>query len=338
MTTRCKNTPLPTLKRGSVLVAIFWIMSILAFAVVASVSVVQMQSDTVTANTHGKHARALAEKGIAIAIHTNIKRSDPLLNYESESSNEGYSSTFESMSTTFGFNSLVNELTQNQDENDAFNSVSTSLLGLIFIQEWGMDAGDATILLNSLSEWVDENDEVNTLEGWERFNYENAGITGRPYNRYFKSLNEVELVHGYEHLENVKPDWKSYFNIWTTSQIDLSSASPEIISLASITEAGKVIDIDGAQLIYERVIGDDGIRDTEDDLENGEPAQLLSEYSVGDTSGISSRYKFEGANQEFSLIKSRGWSGQVSLTVEMALQGRASSPLILERVETLSYE
>ncbi len=320
---------------GSALVAVFWIMSILAMAVFASLSVVKIQADVATSESHGRLARELAEKGIAIAVHGSIKRSDPLLTYQDEYGSSGYESTFTSLATTFGLNALINKALQEYRQDG--ESLGNTLLYQIITEEWEMDPSDAQLFLHCLFEWVDADDQVTTTTGWEEINYESEGFTGRPYNRYFSSLDEVRLVHGYDALEAAKPDWSNYFNIWTTHQIDLASADPEIISLNSLSPIGRIIDIESASLLHQRIIGEDGIKDTEDDLQQANVEQLLTEFGSGDISLIADRYIFEGLRPKYSLVESKGYSGNISLTIKLALLGRGNTPQILHRKETLDY-
>jgi len=220
-------------------------------------------------------------------------------------------------------------------------TVSDSLLYQLFTEAWGMDDGDAQILLHCLVEWVDPNDKVTTISGWERLKYEAEGFAGRPFNRFFKTLDEIEYVHGFEALEQAQPNWKSYFNIWTEGQIDVSSATPEIISLASLTGFGREVDESSAIILQERILGEDGILGTEDDMPNPDLTALLTEIGAGDIELLQQRYILEGDNPRYAMLSSKGWSGSVALTINLSLQFQSARPLILERTETLenlSYE
>ena len=309
-------------------------MGILSFAVFAAISVVKIQSDISTSESHGRKARALAEKGIALASHSATKNGDPLLNFNDTDYAEGYSAKMTSLSSTFGLNVLISNVETTLTSNTG--TLSSTLLYQIFTEAWGMDSGDAQTFIHCLVEWVDPDDRITTISGWERSNYENEGFIGFPYNRSFKSLEEVENVHGYEALAEVKPDWKDFFNIWTDGQIDLTSASPEIISLASITEFGRAIDVTSATQLQEQLIGEDGISGTKDDLPNPNLDQLLDESSNNNTSQIRNRYIIEGQSPAFGTLTSRGWSGSVQITIILSLQTQSNQPLILDRKEILS--
>ena len=314
-------------------------MAILSMLVVSSIAVVKVQTDSVTAESHGHVARILAEKGIALCSVRNIKRNDPLLTQSNPSGTEGYNAKFEALATTFGFNALVNQMIADARGGGGGPPVQVeqSFLGLLFIDVWGLEPQAASFFLNNIVEWVDPDDEVTTLEGWERPNYIYAGFTGRPYNRYFKSLDEVELVQGFEALRTIKPNWKDYFNIWTGASIDIISANAEMLSLASITPSGRLLQVGDAVAIKSEIYGADGQLDTEDDLPSPNPQTLLQQYCLGDPSLILDRYSAEGTRPEYFMIESTGWSGKVALTVKMSLQNKGNSLLLLERTEKIYY-
>ena len=326
------NTP-PHLSRGSAIIAIFWIIAVLGMAVFASLSVVKIQSDLASSESHTQRARALAERGIALATHPNIANDDPLLSFTHEDGFEGFQARSSSLSQTFGFNALVNEAKQLELSGEG--PVSESFLYILFNEGWGLDESDAQTLVHCLIEWSDTDDQVTTLTGWERPQYESEGFFGRPYNRFFKSLDEVKLVHGYSALEEARPDWANFFNVWTNGKIDLSSAEPEIIALASLTPTGQLIDLSSATLLVERLRGEDGIPNTKDDNQNSDLLSLLSEYSSGDPTPLSQRYSLEGNAPIYQTIESLGWSGTHLLEVKLSLHITGSRPLLLNRVEKL---
>jgi general secretion pathway protein K len=51
------------MKRGSTLVAVFWLMSILSLAVFTAVRLLYYEVDLVTSQVHGSRARQVAEMG-----------------------------------------------------------------------------------------------------------------------------------------------------------------------------------------------------------------------------------------------------------------------------------
>ena len=328
-----RNLQRPHLSRGSALIAIFWIMGILAMAVFATLAVVKVQSDISTSSSHGHRARALAGKGLALAMHREVDNGDPLLNFKNPEFEEGYQASLEPLAQNFGINGLINEVIEQQTTNN--RALSSTLLYQLFTEAWGMDEGEAQTFLHSLVEWVDPNDQVTTLSGWERLNYEREGFEGRPFNRHFKSLDEIPYVHGYEALEAANPDWRSSFNVWTPGAIDVGSASPEIISLASLSTLGRAIDVESAAIMQEQILGSDGIRGTEDDGLDLNLENLLSEASVSDVSQILDRYILEGEAPQYSKITSVGWSGTTKLTINLSLQTLSSRPIVLELHETL---
>lgn len=339
---------LKTLRQGSALIAIFWIMSILGLAVFATMNVVKLQSDIVSSDIHGYRAKQLAEQGIAVAAaRDQIKRSDSLLSFNNGT--EGYEATYNSLNTTIGFNALIKrtheELTgQSAAEGEAPVSLENTYFGLLLTQEWGMSLQDAVVFLSNLIEWIDAGDVVTTQYGWERLNYESEGIEGRPFNRPFYTFDEVALVEGYEEFVTAVPDWRRYFNLWSEVSINIVDADAEMISLASISPSGRQITIEDAQSFKDYIIGDDGIRDTEDDIISpnqstlglyADPALVAELFTV-----LRYNVSVDGGTGKH-VIESFGWSGDVGIKINLVVEGQGGSASLIERRETLvekSYE
>jgi len=102
-----------------------------------------------------------------------------------------------------------------------------------------------------------------------------------------------------------------------------------------MTSFGKSIDEESARILQERLLGDDGIIGTEDDMPSPDINALLAEASGGDGSELQGRYTIEGEAPRYAMISSKGWSGSTALTINLSLQFQSTRPLILERIETL---
>ncbi len=304
-------------------------------AVFATLAVVKMQADISTSQSHAHRARLLAEQGVALAVHNNIENGDPLLFFQDPAFAEGYEASRTSLAQSFGINTLAQEVMHQQRSNES--TLDDTLFYLLLTEGWGVDPSDAQVFLHCVAEWVDADDQITTLTGWERSNYEREGFPGFPYNRFFKSLEEVTYVHGFDAIEEAQPSWRSFFNIWTTNQVDIASASPEIISLASLTSFGRQIPPDAAAVMQADLLGPDGIQGTEDDLDQPNLETLLSQAASGDISTLINRYTIDSDMPQYSLITSKGWSGSISATVKLALQTQSDRPLILERTESIDH-
>jgi len=80
-------------KRGSALVAVFWVMAVLALAVFAAVRVVYYDSDIASSQLHGFEALQVAERGIAVAVNPAVEELDPILNWQDEELDISYGVT-----------------------------------------------------------------------------------------------------------------------------------------------------------------------------------------------------------------------------------------------------
>src|SRR5688572_11159484 len=103
----------PSHRQGSALIAVLWLIAILALASMAAIRVVSFDVDLATSQIHGFRARQLAEMGIAIASNPAVKRTDPLLKQMSEESGEGFEARLISEGEKFNINALLLQ----QDEN-----------------------------------------------------------------------------------------------------------------------------------------------------------------------------------------------------------------------------
>jgi general secretion pathway protein K len=297
--------------RGSALIAVLWLVAILAMASMAAIRVVSFDVDLATAQVHGFRARQLAEMGIAIGANPAVKRTDPLLRQMSEESGEGFEARLISEGEKFNINALVLK----QDE---------QLLKSLFI-DWGLTLDEAQAVTDCLIDWVDTNDETG-LTGAESEWYLAEGRLNQPFNRPFYNLDEVRLVKGMDYVEALKPDWRDWFTIWSSGQLDLNEASAELIAVAA------EVSVEEAAVIPETVRGPDGIRETEDDAPFQQLEQALALLGV-DTSmrpEITARMTVNDATQR---IESIGTVSGAKRKITVIVRNRTGRPAVLERTE-----
>lgn len=296
---------------GSALVAVLWLIAILALASIAAIRVVSFDVDLATAQVHGFRARQLAEMGIAIASNPVVKRTDPLLTYSTGEEGEGYQARIISEGEKFNINAIV--LRQDED-----------LLRSMFIG-WGMELDEAQMVVDALVDWVDSNDEVG-LNGAEVDWYSEQGRMNQPFNRPFYHLDEVRLVRGMDYVEALKPDWRNWFTIWSGGALDLNEAPAELIAVA----AG--ITPEMAAIIPETVRGPDGLRDTEDDVPFQSAAEALALLGVDGTlrPELSARMT---VNDTTTRLESIGSVAGAQRKITVIVRNRTGRPAVLERTE-----
>jgi general secretion pathway protein K len=306
-----KFSPAQLSHRGSALVAVIWLIAILAMATVAALRVVSFDVDISTAQIHGFRARQLAEMGIAVAANPAVKRTDPLLKQFSDESGEGFEARIISEGEKFNINALVLK----QDE---------QFLKSLFI-DWGLTLDEAQEMVDGLIDWVDQNEEVG-LNGAETDWYLQQGRLNQPFNRPFYNLDEMRLVRGMDYLEALKPDWRNWFTIWSSGALDLNEASAELIA------AGAEITVEEANVIPETVRGPDGLRDTDDDAPFQSVEQALALIGVDGSlrPEVSARFT---VNDTTTRLESIGTVAGAKRKITVIVRNRSGRPAVLERTE-----
>lgn len=303
-----------TMKSGSALIAVFWIMAILSLAVFSAVRVVYYDADVAAAQLNGFEALQVAEKGIAVAVNPNIEITDPLLQWQDDELDLSYSAKFVSEGAKYNINVIL----ARKDKIFLTN----------LFEDWGMDGADARNLVDNLVDWVDPDDSVE-LNGVERPWYESQGRTNHPFNRPFYNLDEVHLVKDMELLEEVKPSWKDWFTIWSSGKLNINEASAELIAAAS-----EEISINDAELLLNQILGADGLRNTEDDVPFQSVEEALSVVSISD---IESEVAMQRLSHEDDVVRiiSDGRAGTVKRRITLILRSREGQLAILDRKEEI---
>ena len=303
------------LKSGSALVAVFWIMSILSLAVFTSIQLLYFEVDLVTSQTHGNRARQMAEMGVAVAANPSVDQDDPIL--QQNFGEGGFDAQLRSEASRFNINLL---LMPGSDGSPADKSLLREILA-----SWGMEFEETQDIVDALVDWIDEGD-LEELNGAEAPYYEEIGYLNRPYNRPFYSLDEVRLVRGWDQIEALNPGWQDWFTIWTAGGLDVNEADPELLAVAA------EITVEEAESLQDRVLGPDGIRDTEDDQPFSSVEEVLSQIqSPPDRRSITTpRFTTNGQTVR---IESTGIYGDYRRKLVVILRNRGAQPALLSREE-----
>lgn len=306
-----QNTSIPGKPGGSALIAVFWILAVLALAVFSAVRVVYHDADVASAQVNGFEALQAAERGIAVAVNPVIERDDPLLSWSDGEKDISYRARITSEAARFNINVIL----LRKDK---------QLLTDIFT-DWGMELFDAQSLVDCLTDWVDAGD-LAELNGAEADWYEEQGRPNHPFDRPFYSLDEMRLVKGMHMLEEANPDWREWFTVWSNGKLDLNEAKPELIAAAA------EVSIDQARDLVEHVLGPDRERDTEDDQRIQNLAEGLAMLGVSEFQRpvVEPRLTVEDTT---TRIISDGRAGTVRRRITLILRSRTGQPAILSRKE-----
>jgi len=227
----------------------FALMLVLAAIIILSATMVglrDMLNESVKENGLEKlqfQALYLAECGITIGLHPQIKPGDPALKQTI-----GSDSGFEVNITSEGARIPINYITDQRFHDIVYN---------LFIL-WKMSPQDASTAVDSLADWVDTDNEPRT-SGAENDYYKGQGFADFPRQQGFGSLDEMLLVKGMDAVERAKPDWRNYFSVHGDGLIDLNYAPAEILMAVGDVEES------GAEALIRERSGPDGIPNTEDD-------------------------------------------------------------------------
>ena len=247
--------PLPSRRnRGAALMAVLWLIAILALACMATLRVISFDLELASAKVHGSRARQVAEMGIAVGVNDKVKRSDPLLHRVNSETGEGFDVKITSEGGRFNINLILGK----EDK---------PLLSSIFVS-WGLELDVAQEIADAMADWVDA-DNNEQLKGAEEKYYKAQGRINQPFNRPFYSIDEMALVRGMDLVEAVRPDWRDWFTVWSSGGLDVNDAPAELLAAAA------EIPVVQADTLVEKVRGIDGVRDTLDDEEQERDAALM---------------------------------------------------------------
>lgn len=298
-------------RRGSALVAVLWLIAILAFTALATVQVVKLDVDVVSAQITGFRARQLAEAGIAVGANPAVERDDPVLKQSFGDDLEGFEVRLASEAARFNINALLV-----RDDKP--------LLRSMFI-DWGLEMDQAEAVVDALADWVDGDDFV-SLNGVEVDWYEDQGRINQPFNRPFYSLDEMRLVAGMEMVEAVRPDWRNWFTVWSGGALDANEAEPELIAAAA------EVSVEDAVAVVETVLGPDQIRDTEDDARFQNLEEVLAILGVPEMMRAIVTPRLT-VNDTTTRIESIGYSSGARHLITLIVRNRTGRPAILEKFE-----
>ena len=226
------------------LLAVLCLVVMLSFLVITTAGMSKQHADMQIARMGMTRARQLAEEGIAVAVHPVIRAGDPLLR-RNVSDIESYEAQLTTEERRLNLNALL-------------TPDHLPMLERIF-QSWGMSLSDAQDIAASMMDWVDPDDLKRRPGSAEKLDYEFAGRTGLPLNRPFSSLDEVELVARMNEVRALKPDWRNWFTLRGSGQLDINTAPAEII--AAVTGAS----LENAMMLVKTRNGLDGVAFTQDD-------------------------------------------------------------------------
>lgn len=256
--TRTRLAPSRLARRGSALVAVFFMIAILGMVMYAGAKALDADAQHSRLTRARVLAKRYAQMGIELGRHPLMKDGDPLLTHFAPDGG-GFQVTLASEEARLNINVIL----QGGD---------LTLLRRL-LSRWGLEPQQASLLIDALKDWVDSDDKT-SLNGAERRDYEKAGFRGMPYNRPFKEIDEMMLVFGMPELDALRPDWREWFTVFGNGRIDVNDASAAMIGLIGDVPLERV-----AKVMTFRA-GMDGVLRTLDDQKLTSVAQLAQMLGI----------------------------------------------------------
>ncbi len=273
--------------KGSALIAVFWLIAVLGMVVFAGVKMLATDSQYAKQTRGRIYAKRYAEMGLAVGQHPAITPDEPLLRYSSPEGGS-YSVSLTAEEARFNINALI----QNPDK---------ALLKRIFAR-WNMKPEFASALMDALKDWVDP-DELVSLNGAEKRDYEKEGLEGMPFNRPFKDLDEMLFVRGMEAVNAMVPGWREWFTVHGDGRIDVNDAREDLISVLADVPMERIAPLSRFRL------GMDGAKYTKDDqrlTSAVQVAQMLGVFQPQTVALLNQWVQFAGPIRRIESVGTMG--------------------------------
>jgi general secretion pathway protein K len=196
---------------GFALVLVLWVLSLLTIMAGSFALSMRREAAIVAGGSSNAQAEAVAESGLAVA-ELMLMNSDQLQRWRADGSI--YQIDYMESKVRVQLRSEIGKV-------DINSANQTLLQGLMLHAP--VEEELQTKLVNAILDWRDADDLVR-LEGAEKEEYKDAGLSYRPRNKPFQSIEELQLVLGMN---------EQVFN-WLESRITVYSGQPTVdLTLAS---------------------------------------------------------------------------------------------------------
>jgi general secretion pathway protein K len=202
-----------TRSEGFALVLVLWVLSLLTIMAGSFALSMRREAAIVTGSSNNAQAMAMAESGLAIA-QLMLMYPDQLQRWRTDSS---------IYQLDYADSKVRIQLLSETGKID-LNSADQTQLQALMAYAPVADVERQTKLVNAIIDWRDEDDLVH-MEGAEKKEYQEAGLSYRPRNKPFQSIEELQMVLGMN---------ERIFN-WLENLITVHSGQATV----DMTQAGK---------------------------------------------------------------------------------------------------
>lgn len=282
------------------LLAVLCLVAVLSFVIISTATVTKSHADQQSARQGMMRARQIAEMGVAVAVHPQLKAGDPLLQRDI-SSIESYQATISTEEGRININAMLSEERL---------PVLERILAFM-----GLSPAEAQGFAAVLMDCADPDDLKRRPDSAEKLDYERMGLPGLPFNRPFQTLDEVELLPQTARLTAVRPDWRNDFTVRGEGRIDVNTASADV--LATVTGSSPT----AARQMAAHRQGPDGRSQTPDDRILT-IAEALAMLGIGE----------EKSHEMEALLTPQGRTRRVE-SIGMAAESRCGIAVVLAQVD-----
>ena len=346
------TVPLPVYRlraaqRGSALIMVIFLITMLGMIVYAMFNIVKHDADLANAQKQAFRARQVAEMGINWAMNPAIKPYDKEFLNQTLEDGAMFTTKIRGEGGRMNLNSIL-------QQGESGRTFMTALFRL-----WGIeDNQQADDLFNNLLDWIDT-DSAQHHNGMEKEQYQAqyGETTPYPFNRPFYDLDEIALVPGFEAITANVPDWRDFFTIYSAGKVDLNAAEAKVLAAVStaIRNPGdprghydRLLEPEeGAHAVLKLRWGEDGYEDTKDDkqLGNEDMAEITTflDLPMPDPNGSTDPQAqmvnmIFGFNDQTTHIECTATVGDYRKRVVLVVRGRTGQPQILSREEMPLFE
>lgn len=344
------TVPLPVYRlraarRGSALIMVIFLITMLGMVVYAMVNIVKHDAELAITQKQAFRARQVAEMGINWAMNPAIKPYDTKFLVQTLEDGAQFKAKIRGEGGRMNINSILQQGEQGR-------TFMTNLFAL-----WGIDDNQvADDLFNNLLDWTDA-DSNSHHNGMEKGDYQKHPDYGEntpyPFNRPFYNLGEMTLVPGFATIVKNVPDWRDYFTIYSAGKVDLNAAEAKVLAAVAvaINAPGDPLDEfnrlmepnNGAHGVLTLRWGDDKTEDTDDDKQLsdqnwGEISTFLDIPMPGNEGKAQMVSMIFGFNDTTSHIECEATVGDYRKRVVLVVRNRTGQPQILSREEIPIFE
>ena len=234
----------PSSRRGSALILVLWCLLLLGIAVFGVTQLVGFSAEHTSHAQSALQSRALALSGVALGLHPQILKDDPLLSQQP--------------SPGCKFDVLIESEGARLNLNYVLLSGHREILVNLFVQ-WGLPIDQADHVADCLYDWITPGD-LKSLNGAKAADYAEAGLPQRPSYAPFDSMAEVSQVMGMDLVAKVKSDWQDSFTLWSSGPLNINEAPADLIAAVFGIDPKRVENFTAVRN------GRDGIAGTIDDV------------------------------------------------------------------------